>query len=62
MKAKLANPVYTPVVASQGKQTVKEYLEEWVENHGKANLRPSTLRGTKATLKTISCPISAMCS
>ena len=23
MKAKLANPVYTPVIASQGKQTVK---------------------------------------
>ena len=30
MKAKLANPIYSPVVASQGKQTVKEYLEEWV--------------------------------
>ena len=30
-KAKLANPIYSPVVASQGKQTVKEYLEEWVE-------------------------------
>ena len=42
MKVKLSNPVYTPVIASQGKQTVKEYLEEWVENHGKANLRPST--------------------
>ena len=30
MKVKLSNPVYTPVVNSQGKQTVKEYLEEWV--------------------------------
>ena len=51
MKAKLANPVYTPVVASQGKQTVKEYLEEWVENHGKANLRPSTFAGYKSHIK-----------
>ncbi len=38
MKVKLSNPVYTPVVASQGKQTVKEYLEEWVENHGNIDL------------------------
>ena len=51
MKAKLANPVYTPVVVSQGKQTVKEYLEEWVENHGKANLRPSTFAGYKSHIK-----------
>ena len=51
MKAKLANPVYSPVVASQGKQTVKEYLEEWVENHGKANLRPSTFVGYKSHIR-----------
>lgn len=51
MKAKLANPVYSPVVASQGKQSVKEYLEEWVENHGKANLRPSTFAGYKSHIR-----------
>ena len=51
MKAKLANPVYTPVIASQGKQTVKEYLSEWVENHGKANLRPSTFASYKGHIK-----------
>ena len=51
MKAKLANPVYSPVVASQGKQTVKEYLEEWIENHGKANLRPSTFAGYKSHIR-----------
>ena len=51
MKVKLSNPVYTPVVASQGKQTVKEYLEEWVENRGKANLRPSTFAGYKSHIK-----------
>lgn len=45
------NPVYSPVVASQGKQTVKEYLEEWVENHGKANLRPSTFAGYKSHIR-----------
>ena len=62
MKAKLANPVYSPVVASQGKQTVKEYLEEWVENHGKANLRPSTLQDIRAIFAIISYHISVMCS
>ena len=41
MKTKLQNPTYTPVTGAGGKQTLKEYLEEWVENHGKANLRPS---------------------
>lgn len=51
MKVKLSNPVYTPVIASQGKQTVKEYLEEWVENHGKANLRPSTFASYKSHIK-----------
>ena len=37
--------------ASQGKQTVKEYLSEWVENHGKANLRPSTFASYKGHIK-----------
>lgn len=51
MKVKLSNPVYTPVAATQGKQTVKEYMEEWVENHGKANLRPSTFASYKGHIK-----------
>ena len=51
MKTKLSNPVYTPVIASHGKQTVKEYLEEWVENHGKANLRPSTFASYKSHIR-----------
>lgn len=51
MKVKLSNPVYTPVIASQGKQTVKEYLAEWVEAHGKANLRPSTFASYKSHIK-----------
>lgn len=42
MKAKLSNPVYTPPSAAQRKQTVREYMTEWLERHGAANLRPST--------------------
>jgi integrase len=48
MKAKLQNPTYTPIVQAQSKQTVKEYLLEWVETHGKANLRPSTFASYKS--------------
>ena len=48
MRTKLLNPGYTPMNTAQGKQTVKEYLNEWVENHGKANLRPSTFAGYKS--------------
>ena len=42
MKAKLTNPSYVPPTAEQRKMTVKEYMEEWMERHGSANLRPST--------------------
>jgi len=48
MRTKLQNPVYAPVNPSHGKQSVKEYLDEWVENHGKANLRPSTFASYKS--------------
>jgi integrase len=48
MKAKFTNPTYTPISTAQGKQTVSEYLLEWVENHGKANLRPSTFASYKS--------------
>lgn len=51
MKVKLANPTYTPTIVSQGKQTVQEYLDEWVETHGKANLRPSTFARYKGMIK-----------
>jgi len=47
MRTKLQNPVYMPVNPSHGKQIVKEYLDEWVENHGKANLHPSTFASYK---------------
>lgn len=51
MKVKLSNPAYTPVFTAKGKQTVKEYLEEWIEIHGKANLRPSTFASYKGFIK-----------
>ena len=42
MKNKLANPSYVPPTASQRRLTVRDYLAEWLERHGTANLRPST--------------------
>ena len=51
MRTKLLNPVYAAVNTAQNKLTVKEYLDDWVENHGKANLRPSTFAGYKSHIK-----------
>lgn len=42
MKAKLTNSSYTPPTAVQRKQTIQEYMTEWLKRHGAANLRPST--------------------
>ena len=42
MKIKLTNPAYVPPTAAQRKLTVQEYMTEWLERHGSANLRPST--------------------
>lgn len=39
MKVKLTNPGYQPMNAINSKQTVKEYMETWMEAHGKANLK-----------------------
>ena len=51
MRVKLSNPGFEPIKAVEAKQTVQEYLEEWVEIHGKANLRPSTFSGYKSHIK-----------
>lgn len=51
MKVKLSNPTYAPISAAQGKMTVKEYMDTWVEQHGKANLRPSTFASYKGYIK-----------
>ena len=51
MKIKLNSPTYIPMDAAKSKQTVKEYMESWVEVHGKANLRPSTLDGYRGYIR-----------
>lgn len=51
MRIKLTSPGFEPVKAADAKRTVQEYLEEWVEVHGKANLRPSTYTGYKCHIK-----------
>lgn len=50
MRAKLVNPSFITTVAAQGKQSVRDYLLEWVENHGTVNLRPSTFAGYKSNI------------
>jgi len=51
MKVKLSNPGYSPLDAAKGKQSIKEYLDAWVNLHGKANLRPSTYATYKGYIK-----------
>ena len=45
MRKKLSNPTFKPLTAAQQKRTVAEYLTEWIERHGTANLRPNTVAG-----------------
>lgn len=47
MKTKLQNPRQIAFIASQRTQTVANYLNKWVENHARINLRPSTYDGYK---------------
>ena len=51
MRAKLQNPTYTPIPVAKGKQTVQVYLAEWIDTHGKANLRPSTEASYRSHIK-----------
>ena len=51
MKVKLNSPTFAPMDTANSKQTVKEYLETWVEAHGKANLRPSTYDSYKGYIR-----------
>lgn len=59
MKAKLHNPGQIASIASQRKQTVASYLNEWVESYARVNLRPLLTTGTKERLQTTSRHISA---
>ncbi|SCI18153.1 Site-specific recombinase XerD [uncultured Oscillibacter sp.] len=51
MKTKLQTPTFAASVKAQRKQTVKEYLDEWVESYARLNTRPSTYDGYKRTIK-----------
>lgn len=51
MKAKLTNPSYIPPTADQRKQTVQEYMTEWLKRHSAANLRPSTADSYQSQMK-----------
>ena len=51
MKAKLTNPAYTPPSAVQRKMTVREYMTDWIDRHGSANLRPSTEASYRSHMK-----------
>lgn len=51
MQKKFTYSGYEPVSATEAKQTVKQYLETWVEAHGKANLRPSTFSSYRCHIK-----------
>jgi len=57
MKVKLSSPVYASVAANQSKQTLQEYLESWVEQHGNANLRPSTFDSYKGYIRNHIVPV-----
>ena len=51
MRVKLSNPTYVPIGTAQGKQTVKEYMADWLEQYGKVNLRPSTYESYKGIIR-----------
>lgn len=50
MKTKLQAPTFAATVKAQRKQTVKDYLDEWVESYARVNLRPATYDGYKRTI------------
>lgn len=56
IKAKLQAPTFASTVKAQRKQTVKDYLDEWVESYARVNLRPSTYDGYKRTIKSYIVP------
>lgn len=56
MKTKLQTPTFAATVKAQRKQTVKDYLDEWVESYARVNLRPSTYDGYKRTIKSYIVP------
>lgn len=50
MKSRLQAPSYAASLRAQRKQSVREYLEEWLEHYVKCNLRPSTYDDYRRTI------------
>lgn len=51
MKTKLQAPTFAASVKVQRRQTIKSYLDEWVESYARMNLRPGTYYSYKQTIK-----------
>ena len=51
MKLKLSSPTYVPPTAAQRKETVREYMTDWLERHGEANLRPNTKASYESSMR-----------
>ncbi|MBR1659488.1 MAG: tyrosine-type recombinase/integrase [Oscillospiraceae bacterium] len=50
MRQKLSNPSFVPASAAQRKLTVEEYMTDWIDRHGEANLRPTTEAGYRSNI------------
>jgi integrase len=51
MKMKLTNPIYSPAQSSQGRMSLNDYLEQWLEQYGTVNLRPSTQESYRSAIR-----------
>jgi integrase len=51
MRVKLQNPHYAALIRPYGKSALGQYLNDWVENYARVNLRPSTYDGYKRVIE-----------
>ena len=45
------NKSITPLQEAEAQQTVQSYFEDWIEKHGKANLRPSSIASYQGIIR-----------
>lgn len=45
------NKSITPLQEAEAQQTVQSYFEDWIEKHGKANLRPSSIASYRGIIR-----------
>lgn len=57
MKVELRTSAYVVAAAMQRNQTVEEYLETWVEHHGRANLKPMAFDEYKRCIRNHIVPV-----